>query len=437
MLEGIEGVSTYAKDVDNAFIIVTVITLFLFVVTIGSMMYFVFRYKESNNSKEKTKNIKHYTPIEIAWTVIPTILMMIVFYFGLDSLRTQRTMPKDDDAILVKVLGQRWTWQFEYQNGKKSQELYIPVNQNIKLEMTAPKDDVLHSFYIPAFRAKEDVIPGQKTYLWFNISKKGKYNIQCAEYCGMRHSYMQSFVNVVSKNDFEEFLIPDKTTSNKTAQDIFNQYGCIGCHTLDGTKLVGPSFKDIYNKKVTVETNGKTRNITRDEQYLRNSVLNPRDDIVQGFPSDMMPPFKGNITEDELNTVIEFFKSSQKTTKNKDSKKEDVKKSKEDIKNQPKEKEGPISGLDIIKQRACTSCHSLDGSKVIGPTFKNIYGKKEKIKRDSEIIEITVDEEYIKQSILNPKADVVEGYPNLMPSFKGILKEEEIEAIIKYLKDKK
>lgn len=448
MLEGIEGVSTYAKDVDNAFIIVTAITLFLFIITIGSMLYFVYRYKASKNSKEQTKNIKHYTPIEVAWTVIPTILMMIVFYFGLDSLRAQRTMPKDDEAILIKVLGQRWSWQFEYSNGKKSQELYIPANKDIKLKMTAPKNDVLHSFYVPAFRAKEDVIPGQFTYLWFNIDKKGKYNIQCAEYCGMRHSYMQSFVNVVSDEEFEKFLTPSKKGTKKTAQDIFNQYGCIACHTLDGTPLVGPSFKDIYQKEVTVQTNGKTRTIKRDESYLRNSILNPNDDVVQGFPSNMMPPFKGSISKEELDTVINFLKNSKETeennkqestkTKEKEvTKVEEVDKKQIQRKEEVSVKEESISGLEIIKQRACISCHSLDGSRVVGPSFKDIFGKKEKIKRGSETIEITVDEEYLKQSILNPKADVVEGYPNIMPSFKGVLKEKEIDAIIKYLKDNK
>jgi cytochrome c oxidase subunit 2 len=412
MLKGIEGVSTYANDVDTAFIVVTIITLGLFIVTIGSMLYFVYKYHASKHAPEETKNIKHYTPIEVAWTVIPTILMMIVFYFGLDSLRIQRTMPKDDDAIIVKVLAQRWSWQFEYQNGKKSQELYIPVNQNIKLVMTAPKNDVLHSFYVPAFRAKEDVLPGQTTYLWFNIQKEGKYDIQCAEYCGTRHSYMRSFVHVVSQSDYENFLKPPKKAIQKSAVDLFNDYGCTACHTLDGSPLVGPSFKDNYNKEVTVISNGKTRIIKKDENYLKNSILNPNDDVVEGFAPNMMPSFKGQIAPKELDTIINYFKTGSNT-----------------IPQTPK-----LDGEEIIQSNGCLGCHSLEGNPIVGPTFKGIFKRTTRIQKAGATSEIVIDEAYLKRAILQPKQEVVEGYPNIMPSFKGILKEDEVDAVIEYLK---
>lgn len=416
MLKGIEGISTYAKDVDEAAWVVFIIVLFLFVITIGSMLYFLYKYRASKNPPEKAKNIKHYTPIEVTWTVIPSILMGIVFYYGLQSLRVQRTMPKDADAIIIKVLAQRWSWNFEYSNGKKSPELYIPVNKNIKLQMTAPINDVLHSFYVPAFRAKEDIIPGQITKVWFNATTKGEYDIQCAEYCGTRHSFMRSKVIVVDEEEYNEWLNP--TTKAISTQpkglEYIEQYGCTACHTLDGTVLVAPTFKDLYNRQETVITNDQKRTITVDEDYLKNSILHPNKDVVEGFMPNIMPPFDGVIKEEELKEIITYLKGENKE---------------ETI--QPKKE---INGLEVMQNSGCLGCHSIDGSAIIGPTLKGVYQRQNKIKRDKQVIEITNDETYIKNSILNPKSDVVEGYPNIMPSFENILKEDEVDAIVQYLK---
>ena len=420
MLEGIKGVSTYAKDVDQAFIVVTVITLFLFVVTIGSMLFFIYRYRASKHSVEKTKNIKHYTPIEIAWTVIPTILMMVVFYYGLDSLRVQRTMPSDDSSITVKVTAQRWFWTFEYENGVKKAELFIPVDKNIKLIMTAPENDVLHAFYVPAFRAKEDIIPGQTTKLWFNANRIGKYDIQCAEYCGTRHSYMRSYVNVLSKEDYKKWLTPVKTVSTeveeKSAMDIMTTLGCTGCHSFDGSRIVGPSLKDIYNKEVKVTTNGETKIIKRDELYLRNAILDSNKNIVDGFTPNLMPSFKDVIDEKDLDKVIEFLKNEKESKPIQEPK---------------------IDGKTVILNNGCTGCHSLDGSKIVGPSFDGIYNRKTKIMQNGSLVEVIADDKYIKNSINNPKVDVVDGYPNIMPPYKGILNNKEIDAIIDYFKENK
>ena len=411
MLEGIKGVSTYATDVDSAFMVVFVITLFLFIVTIGSMLWFIYRYRASKHSKEQTKNIKHYTPIEVAWTVIPTILMMIVFYFGLDSLRVQRTMPSDENSLNINVLAQRWSWSFEYENGKRSPELYIPVNTNIKLTMTAPVDDVIHSFYVPAFRAKEDVLPGRFTQIWFNANQVGKYDIQCAEYCGTRHSYMRSFVHVLPKEEYTAWITPKKEPEQKDAMELMSQYGCVGCHSFDGSVLVGPTLKDIYNKEVTVIKDGKSITLKRDEMYLKNSILNSNLEIVEGFSHNLMPQFKGVIPDDEVTTIIEFLKGEEKP------------------KTKPK-----LDGATIIQNNGCISCHSTDGTKIVGPSFKGIYQRVTKVTKDGKSIEVIADENYLKNSILNPKQEVVEGYPNIMPPFNVILKEEEINAIIEYLK---
>jgi cytochrome c oxidase subunit 2 len=421
MLEGMEGVSSYAADVDRAFLIVNVITLFLFVVTIGSMLYFVYRYRASKNPAENAKNIEHYTPIEIIWTVVPTILLGIVFYFGLDSLRAQRTMPNDADSIVVKVIGQRWSWNFEYENGKKSSFLMIPANKNIKLKMTAPVNDVLHSFYVPAFRAKEDVIPGQITQLWFNINKKGKYDIQCAEYCGMRHSYMRSHVEVVDENKYNKWLNPkvEKDENSKSkGEELFSQHGCVDCHSMDGSILVGPSLKDIYNKKETVTTDSKKREIIVDDEYLKNSILHANKDIVEGFTPNIMPPFEGVLSDDEVKELIKYIKGIE-----------------ENSNKTKKEKETKLSGKELINNNGCTGCHSTDGSKLVGPSFKGINGRVEKITINNSLKEIIVDDEYLKSSILKPNEAIVEGYyAGVMPSFENVLSDKEIEAIIDYIK---
>ncbi len=413
MLEGIKGVSTYAQDVDQAFIVVTLITLFLFVVTIGAMLYFVFKYQESKHKREDTKNIKHHTPLEIAWTIIPTILMGIIFYYGLDSLRVQRTMPKDDMAVNIKVTAQRWFWTFEYENGKKSNKLIVPINKDIKLRMTAPENDVLHSFFVPAFRAKEDIVPGLITKLWFNATTLGTYDILCAEYCGTRHSYMTSSVKVLSQEDYISWLEPKakKDTSSKTsAIEIMQNLGCTGCHSLDSTVLVGPGFKDLYNKEVKITVNGISKTVKRDELYLKNAILYPNKEIVETYSANLMPGFKDVISNDDLQIVLDYFTGKKTIQKSK------------------------INAEDLLNNNGCIGCHSIDGSKIVGPSFKNLFNRETKIKKDGNIIKIIADEKYIINAILNPADEIVEGYINMMPAFKDVLNKEEVDAIIEYIK---
>ncbi len=419
MLEGIQGVSSYAEEVDRTFWIVNGITLFLFIITIGSMLYFVYRYRASKNPPQNAKNIEHYTPIEIAWTVIPTILLMFVFYIGLDSLRVQRTMPLDKDSIIVKVLAQKGSWNFQYENGKRSPNLIVPIDQNIKLEMSAPVNDVIHSLYIPAFRLKEDVLPGVVTKAWFNANTKGVYDIQCAEYCGTRHSFMRSEVKVVSMDEYKEWLNPTvvkEVSSAQKGKELFEQYGCTACHSIDGSLLVGPSLKDSYNQKVKLSKNGETIEIIRDENYLKDSILNANQEIVDGFFPNMMPSFEGVISDKEVDLIIEYIKSIGKDIEEK-----------ETIPTKP-------NGEELTINNGCLACHSLDGTKIVGPSFKGIWQRKQKVKIDGTLKEIIIDEEYLKQSIINPNAAIVDGYPALMPTFKPLVNDEELKAIIEYLK---
>ncbi|MCP4971891.1 MAG: cytochrome c oxidase subunit II [Arcobacter sp.] len=409
MLEGIEGVSSFAENIDYTFWMVNLICLFLFIITIGAMFIFIYKYSEKRSKLKDTENIKHNLSLEIAWTVIPTILLMYVFYIGLDALKVQRTMPEDNKAIVVKVTGMKWSWSFEYENGKKSSELTVPVNKDIKLIMTAPINDILHAFFVPSFRIKEDVIPGQITKLWFNSEKKGKFDILCAEYCGTRHAYMRSYVNVVSQENFEEFLNP-KVVVKKTADEILNQLGCIGCHTTDGTPSVGPSFKDLYNTEVKVTVNGETKTVKRDEAYLKRAIEDPNYEVPEGYTANVMPGFKGALTDEEMQTVINYFKGIEEDTT-------------------PK-----LNGEDISSVNGCIGCHTTDGTPSAGPTFKGIMGRKTEIIRDGKTMEITIDEEYLRKAIVDPSYELVKDYANIMPPFKDVLNKDEVDAIIEYLK---
>lgn len=412
MIEGMEGVSSFAPQIDYAFWIVNLICLFLFVVTIGAMFIFIYKYSEKRSKPEDTENIKHNTPLEIAWTIIPTILMMVIFYIGLDALKIQRTMPKDADAIVVQVIGKKWSWSFEYENGKKSSKLIVPINKDVKLYMTAPIGDVLHAFFVAAFRIKEDIVPGQVTRLWFNATKIGEYDIQCAEYCGTRHAYMRSSVVVVSQEDFDEFLNP-KVEVIKTADQIFADNGCVGCHSSDGTAGVGPTFKDMYGKEVKVLVDGKSKLIVRDEDYLIQAIENPNLHIVEGYYPDMMPSFKGALSKEEMGTVINYFKGVKVDTK-------------------PMKKK--INAKELIDVNGCVGCHTFDGTPSAGPTFKNIFNRETSVLINGEKSTIKADEDYLKESITHPGAKVVEGFTNFMPPFKDVLTQEEVDAIVKYLK---
>jgi len=411
MLEGIEGVSSFAAETDYVFWVVNLICLFLFVVTIGAMFIFLYKYSEKKSKPEDTVNIKHNTPLEIAWTVIPTILMMVIFYLGLDVLKVQRTMPNDKDAIVVDVIGKKWSWSYTYANGKKSSNLIVPVNKDVKLNMTAPLDDVLHAYYVAAFRIKEDVVPGQVTKLWFNANRIGEYDVQCAEYCGTRHAYMRSVIKVVSQADYEEYLNP-KVVVAKTAEDVFNENGCIGCHTTDGTASAGPSFKDIYNTEIKVIANGVTKTVTRDEAYLIRAIEDPDAEIVEGYTAGMMPSFKGAINASDMKIVMNYFKGIK-----------------------PEPVMPKIDGKEVVDINGCIGCHTTDGNPSAGPTFKDIYNRKTTIIKDGKTIEVTADAAYLREAILNPATEIVDGYGNIMPPFKDVLKDEEVDAIIEYLKN--
>lgn len=446
MLEGFnKHASTFADDVDQAFWISTGISAAMFLLVVGLMVFFIIRYHHSRVKPEEIRNIRHYLPLEIAWTVIPTILLFIIFYYGYTSFRELRTMPKD--AFTVDVLGKRWSWTFTYPNGKRTAELYVPIGENIQLRLASLENDVLHSFFVPAFRVKEDVVPGRITHLWFNATAIGSYDIECAEYCGVGHAMMLTKLEVMDKTAFDTWYASgkisphDKEEPKGKGEEVYKTLGCASCHSLDGSESVGPSFKGMYGAKIKVLTEGKLREVIADDDYIRSSVRTPDKDVAQGFQSGIMPNLSEQINDDQMESLIEFMKQQNDTAPVTGH--EEVKPTVEEaVKTEPQAvtpkavTPSEADGSTLFKSKGCIACHSLDGTKKIGPSLKGIYMSVRKVLTDGKVREVKADEAYLHTSIHDPNADVVEGFSaNMMPSFGKTLTQAEIDALVNYIKE--
>lgn len=296
--------SNFVEGVDLAFKVIFGISIFFLVGITSVMLYFVFRYRKSKHPK--AVQFKDNNIMEVTWTVIPLILVLLMFYYGYVAFTPQRNVPKD--AMPVTVISKMWAWSFEYEGGKESDVLVVPLNKPVKLNLTSL--DVIHSLYIPAFRIKEDCVPGKDNYMWFIGQREGEYDILCAEYCGLRHSYMEAKARVVPEAEFEKWLkeLPSKSEEPE-GLTIIKKNACTGCHSLDGSKMVSSSFKGLYGKTETVITDGKERQVVIDDDYIKTSIYEPDKDLVKGLPKGVMKSYKTLISEEELNKVVEYIKS--------------------------------------------------------------------------------------------------------------------------------
>ena len=292
---------------DNIFLLLLVISLVLLISITFTMIYFVVKYNRKKNPTPV--NIESNLLLEITWTVIPTILVLGMFYYGWSGFKFMRTVP--EGAMTVKATGRMWSWQFEYDNGIKSGELKVPLGKPVKLLITS--QDVLHSLFIPAYRIKEDAVPGMETHLWFLPDKTGEFDLFCSEYCGVKHSSMVSKVIVTGEEEFAEWYSSGKGADVTAALPalqgtaLLEEKGCLDCHTTDGSIEIGPSFKGLFKRKVTVLTGGKEREVIADEAYIKNSILHPDADIVKGF-DDIMPSQEGDVSEEEIAEIIIYLK---------------------------------------------------------------------------------------------------------------------------------
>ncbi len=304
------NLSNFSEDINTSFIVIfSVISFFLIAITV-TIILFVIKYREKKNPVPTP--IEGSVILEIIWTVIPLGLVIGMFYYGwMAWIPTVSDAP--EDAIEVKTTARMWSWLFEYENGKKTDTLYVPEGKPVELQMTSP--DVLHSLYIPAYRIKRDIIPGRVTNIWFEPRKTGSYDLFCAEYCGLQHAFMITEVKVLTQEEFDEWYI-DTTAVVKAAAtpgaeglQILRMNGCIACHSLDGSKLVGPSYKGIWGHEVEVEKGGQKQTLLVDAEYIRNSIYNPDEEIVVGYSKGLMRSYQGELTDEDIDKIIVYLES--------------------------------------------------------------------------------------------------------------------------------
>ncbi|MBI5638922.1 MAG: cytochrome c oxidase subunit II [Nitrospirae bacterium] len=294
-----------AQTVDNVFLVIVAVSVALLAAVVVTMLFFVVRYRRSRNPEPE--NIEGSLFLEIIWVVIPLMIVISIFLYGWKGFRFMRAVPPN--ALPVKAFGMMWSWSFEYESGRMSNELVVPAGRPVKLIITSR--DVLHSLFIPAFRIKEDAVPGMQTHLWFLPDKTGQYDLFCSEYCGEGHSSMITKVRVLPAEDFRKWYkegrVREAATGSKGGAELLKGKGCLVCHSTDGSRKWGPTFKGLFESRVTVLTAGKKREIIADEEYLRRSVTAPQADIVMGFPP-VMPQETDNVSEEELSAIIEHIK---------------------------------------------------------------------------------------------------------------------------------
>lgn len=305
--------SNFVKGVDTAFVIIFSISLFFLVAITGTIIYFVFRYNKKRNPV--ATQIKGSTSLEIIWTVVPILLVMGMFYFGWSAWHPMQKIPKD--AFTVTAEARMWKWSFIYPNGKRNGELIVPVNQPVRIELKSL--DVIHSFYVPEFRVKEDVVPGRIKETWFIPEREGDYDLFCAEYCGLDHSYMISTVKVMSDSAFQSWYVdttkvakPVGANIAQAGRDLMQETGCFACHSIDGSKLVGPSYKGVFGHTVKVLTASGEKEVVADEDYIKRSILYPNAEVVVGYNKGLMLPYKDMLTDDDINLIIEYLKTLSK-----------------------------------------------------------------------------------------------------------------------------
>jgi cytochrome c oxidase subunit II len=299
--------STIASQVDSLFYFILGISIFFFVLVIGAATIFVLKYKR-RQATGPAPQMDHNTTLEILWTGIPLILVIIIFIFGVRVYLVQSIAPKD--ALEIRLTAQRWMWTFTYPNGANSaSELVVPAGKPIRLLMSST--DVIHSFFVPDFRVKQDVLPNRYTTVWFEAPDPGEHVIECAEYCGRGHSQMSGKVRVLSESDYAKWLDSSGISPAaglspvKNGESLFHSRGCFSCHTADGTPSVGPTFKNAYGSTVQLEGGGQAK---VDENYIRESILEPQAKVVRAFPP-VMPTFQGALKENDINALIAYIKS--------------------------------------------------------------------------------------------------------------------------------
>ncbi len=305
-----EQASTIAGQIDGLYFVLVGLSLVFALPIAAVIIFFMVRYRRGQ--KVSRSNQLHASlKLELAWSVIPLLLGFGVFGWGALVYFNWGNAPAD--ALEVYVIGKQWMWQAQHPSGKREiNNLHVPVNQPVKLIMTS--QDVIHSFYIPAFRVKQDVLPGRYTTLWFEATQTGDYHLFCAEYCGTEHSRMTGTITVMEQIEYQRWLSGGDTTSQPLAtvgEQVFTQNGCDSCHSgLEGAR--GPSLTGLFGEEVMLQ-DGRT--VVADELYLRESIINPQAKIAAGYPP-IMPTYQDVLSEEQIFQLIAYIKSLSENQEN-------------------------------------------------------------------------------------------------------------------------
>ncbi len=295
--------SSIARQVDYLYAYLSVVTIIMTGLIFAVVFIFAVKYRRKSPN-EVPRQIHGSLVLEITWSVIPFIVMLSFFWWGAEIFFANATPPSN--AMDVYVVGKQWMWKIQYPEGTREiNELHVPIGRPVKL--TLASEDVIHSFFIPAFRIKHDVVPGRYDTMWFTATKPGRYHIFCAEYCGTEHSGMIGWVTVMNDSDYENWLASGGTEGSMAQQGerLFEQYGCSTCHQTEQQGR-GPNLRGLYGSRVQLSDG---RSILADDFFIRESILNPNAKVVAGYRPDVMPTFQGQVSEEQLLQLIVYIKS--------------------------------------------------------------------------------------------------------------------------------
>lgn len=302
--------STVASQVDGLYFFLLAVSAFFICLIFGLVIYFAIRFRR-RSELDVPRPIIGSIRLELVWTVIPLVISMVIFGWGAHVYMHINTPPEDSLDILV--VGKQWMWKLQHPQGQREiNNLHVPTGQPIRLVMTS--EDVIHSFFIPAFRIKKDVLPGRYTSVWFEATTPGTYHLFCAEYCGTKHSRMGGFVEVMTPSDYEQWLegVPVNESPEKAGARLFTQFRCDTCHLPSGEGR-GPALANLLGSQVTLNSGEM---IQADETYIRESILRPSAKIVSGYRA-LMPTFQGQITESGILEILAYLKTLGSETESK------------------------------------------------------------------------------------------------------------------------
>ncbi|HXX33398.1 MAG TPA: cytochrome c oxidase subunit II [Thermodesulfobacteriota bacterium] len=302
ILSGATGIS--GRVVDNVFLYILFICVFLLGLITFLMVYFIVHYRRKRHPRPV--DIEGSTWLEITWTVIPTLIVLTMFYYGLTGFEFLKKVPPG--AMVVKVVARQWSWLFQYENGIQDTELRAPIGKPVKLLLTS--QDVIHGFYAPAFRIKQDAVPGMTNYLWFQPTQVGAFDVMCSQYCGLEHSHMLTKIVVLPEEEFTKWYQGKKQEVAAKGPlpgiQLYQVKGCVACHSTDGSRRVGPTFKGLLGKSEEVVKAGKGATVVVDEAFLQDYIEDPNVIQIKGYPP-IMP--KVSMTNEELTALVDYIKS--------------------------------------------------------------------------------------------------------------------------------